>query len=1256
MKYCFEMMMKRLRAITVILLLVLLSEHASGLTVQFKQYLSTNDIKCLTLDNKNRLWVGTSNGFYIFNNSYQQFFSSFNRNNRDVPFLDVSLIVPFEDGALFSTQDKLYLFNVSLNEFREIKFNGNSSAPDAACLLDNYIYLYFSSENALVRYCIDSDQLEQFFLFNDYDHYNFEKIISVDSNHNLLILAEDERGLFELNISDKRLRKIDIFSEEIKSSTLCGIGDSLYVATLNDGLYCLSVSEDYKFTGKICNNGTSNGLANNNITACCIDPLKNRLYIGVEGVGVYVYELYDKKFYTLLESQDLLSVTSICNVGYDNIICLSPGGGLLSLKATFFKTFFRASRIRNTALSSSMVLSILPDESDGGIWLGTDGGGINKLFVYAKYENNHVDEYPLTIPEKISSMADFDRNSLLCLVKRKGFFLFNKKAGTLKPFSFSFVSNKDLIKQPYKNIMISQCGGNGIFIFNVAGKNYYYDTADGSYKSFTIVPEGKDDYVVKAYANQYHTLIQTNYSIYEINNRTLRVRRLYNSDVVIGTSASCTDGSIFFTIYNKIFRFNPSNSELQDFFELPDDNVFITTLCRDNNGLLWMVLSNNDVSYYNKSEEKYVSYPASLFADNHYTNYFSTLIQNNIYVSGAAGMLMLNTDDIESYGNISSISVSLRNISVNGTPIPAHSGKIRVPSGNSNVTFNFDVSNGDPFRADMLKYTLKSGKGGKQKVMYEQIDNKTDVTFNNLWPGNYVLDVSSRNYRGWQNSDTTFNFKVQRPFMSSIYAFMLYFLLVICFVFVLILFAQRDKRSRLDAARFQFTQERNDNKMESLVRIVHDLRSPLFIVMNRINSALSALEDKKKDYDKLSAAIPQVDKMTEMINTVLSQARGETSDYQMVTKKIIVNDWASQMVSSFQDRADSCGLVLKFVPDLSLKRISADLRLLESCLRNLLTNAIKYSDSGTIEVHTFRYDGKCRISVVDQGRGFTCTSDELFSKFFRESKEVNKAQGFGIGLSSVKEFSERMGGTAGAEHNPSGVGSTFWFEIPMFDENEAPAPVLFNFDTSKYSILVVDDNSDVTDYFKMEFRFLFRKVFAADNVASAMAIISKNSPDFVISDVMMSDADGVELCSLIKSNLATSHIPVALFSSNLDVVSNLSNLNKTGPDLIFSMPFDSKKVFQSVKDMLIERVRLRDRYLLGHLKQLSQDCIYSAADERFVAEFNSFCSRNSENAEMQLPFFAESLGITLEEVDIKFKYITGMSVAEFIKMNVNAKK
>lgn len=1241
--------MCKLRTIILLVLSVFFYGHVNGLSVQYKKYLPGHDVKCLTIDKSNRLWVGSSNGFYIFNNSYQLFYSSYNKNNHDNPFIDVSLIEPFDNGALFSTQDKLYQFNISLNEFNEVKLNGSSASPDAACRLDSYIYLFYGSENVLVRYSIDSGIIEPVFQFNDDNHYRFEKIVSVESDHNLLILADNENGLFEFNITSGQIRKVDIHSEEIKASTLCGIGDSLYVATLNDGLYCLSVSGGYKLTGRIYNDGTANGLANNDINACCIDPFKNRMYICVENVGVYVYELSDKTFYKLLESQELLSVPLICNVGYDNIICVSPGNGILNLKASFFKTFMKGSRERNISLSGSMVLSILPDKSDGGIWLGTDGGGINKLFIKSNYDDDFVYEYPLTGTEKISSMAECGSNSLLCLIKRKGFFLFNKKTGTLKPFSFSFVSNIDLIKQPYKNMMISQCGNSDIFVFNVNNDNYYYNTSTGHYESFTLIPEGKDDYVVKSYTNQYHTLIQTNYSIYEINNHTFRVRRLYNSDVLIGASASCIDGSIFFTENNKIFRFNPSNSELQEFFELPDNNVFISSLCRDNSGVLWMTLSNNDVSYFNKEENMYVSYPASLFADNHYTNYFSTLIQNRVYVSGTTGMLMIDPDDIASYGNVSNVSVSLRNISVNGVFVPINADRIVVPSVNSNVTFNLDVSNGDPFRADMLKYSLISVKGVRQKVVYELIDNKTSVTFNSLMPGNYILDISSRNYLGWQNSDTIFKFKVQRPFLSSIYAFLLYFLLVVCFIFVLILFAQRNKRARLEQARFQFTQERNDNKMESMVRIVHDLRSPLFIVMNRINSALVALKDKKSDYDKLSAALSQVDKMTQMINTVLSQARDDISDFQLVTQKINVNDWASQMVSNFQDRAESCGLTLNFVADLSLKRINADVRLLESCLRNLLTNAIKYSDSGTIVVQTKRYEGKCRISVIDQGRGFTCTSDELFSKYFRESKEENKAQGFGIGLSSVKDFSERMGGSAGAEHNASGIGSTFWFEVPMFDENEAPAPVLFNFDTSKYSILVVDDNSDVTDYFKMEFRYLFKKVLTADNVGSAMEIIGKYRPDFVISDVLMANTDGVELCSLIKKNLATSHIPVALFSSNLDVVSSLSDLNKTGPDLIFSMPFDSQKVFQSVKDMLIERVRLRDKYLLGHLKNLSTECIYSVADERFVAEFNSFCSRHSENSIKQLSFFAESLGMTLDDVDEKFRYITGMSAAEFIK-------
>lgn len=1247
MKYWYKLWVK-CKITAVVILLILLPERVCGINVQYKDYLPTSDVKCLTIDKATRLWVGVSNGFYILNNSFQSFFSSLDKSSES-PLIDVSLIEPYGGKALISASDKLFLFDISLETFREVKLDGNCLAPDAACHAGDYIYLYYSSGNILARFSTVSEQLERVQQFNEYDHYRFEKIVSVSSNPNLLILADNEKGLFELNLQNNRLKKIEVVSQEIKASTLCSYNDILYVATLDDGLFCMSVPDSYKLTGRFYCDGTENGLEDNNILACCIDSTKYRIYISVEGVGVYIYELSDGTCYKLLQSQDLLSVSQICNVGYDHIICVTSGNGISSVKSSFYKTFTRNSKETNTSLSHSSVLSILPDKSDGGIWLGTDGGGINKLFLYSDYDRNRVDGYPSTLPEKVACMTEYDENCLLCLLKRKGLYLFNKKTGGLKPLSLPFLNDNSVRMQSYRNLMISQCGSANIFIFNVGHENYFYEPKSGHYESFDILPDGSTDYVVKSYSNQYHTLIQTNYSIFEINNRTLRVRRLYNSNDYIGASAPCPDGSIFFAVKNVIFRFNPNKSEIKEVFVVPDENIFISSLCRDENGLLWMTFSDNDVAYYEIDNDRLVSYSFSNFADNCYTNNFANLIDGRIFISGAAGMLMLEPGIHDAFDRENQISLEFRSMYVNGVPVSDLVDRIVIPDGNSNVTFSFDVSNGDPLRSDMLKYSLVSNRKG---LVYEFVDNEPSVTFYHLMPGNYKLEVSAKGSTGWQSTGVLFKFKVNRPFMSSIYAFFLYFLLVSGLVVLLYMLSQRRKEEKIAQVRLMFTQEKKDNKIEQIARTVHDLRSPLFIVMNRINTALDALADKKSDHDKLSAALPQIDKMTEMINTVLSQVKEENSDYQLFLQSININDWVTQMLSNFQDRAESCGLCLKFVADLSLKRIDSDKRLLESCLRNLLTNAIKYSDSGTIVVRTLRNNGKCRFSVEDQGRGFTCSPDELFKKFFRESKEAGKASGFGIGLSSVKDFAEKLGGSAGAEHNPSGVGSTFWFEVPLFDENEVHnSSVLSNFDTTSYSILVVDDNKDVTDFFKTEFRYLFKKILSAQSVASALEIIRNSQPDFVISDVLFPDMSGVEMCIQIKTNLVMSHIPVALFSSNSEAMSDMANEPKTGPDLIFSMPFDSKMIFQSVKEMLIERVNLQNRYLNGNLRQLSADCTLSIADERFVTEFNTFCAQNPDNALKNISAFAASLGVTQELVDMKFKRLTGMVASEFLKAN-----
>lgn len=380
--------------------------------------------------------------------------------------------------------------------------------------------------------------------------------------------------------------------------------------------------------------------------------------------------------------------------------------------------------------------------------------------------------------------------------------------------------------------------------------------------------------------------------------------------------------------------------------------------------------------------------------------------------------------------------------------------------------------------------------------------------------------------------------------------------------------------------------------------------------------------------------------------------------------------WIEQLVADFRPEAQLKGISILYNPEPAVDTLCFDKEKCTTILINLLINALKYSpENSLIHVATSLSDDKSRvrISVSDEGPGLKDVDiNNLFIRFYQGN---NSRPGTGIGLSYSKILAEQHGGSIGAYDHGNMSGSTFWFELPRdiqpgkmtlqpqayLNELLAPTQEVESIpddmqkkeDTQSCTLLIVDDNKDLTDYLSSALKGKFKEIRVAYDGEEALRICHESSPDIIVSDIQMPRMNGYELCKHIKEDLAISHIPVILLTARNDEESQLFGY-KNGADAYLTKPFEVDILYTVIQSQLENRERIRLRYTeAGPLPQ-PQESTFSSADEKFLNRLNKLISENLDNPQLGVSFLCTELGISRAGLYNKLKALAGMGSNDYI--------
>lgn len=457
-------------------------------------------------------------------------------------------------------------------------------------------------------------------------------------------------------------------------------------------------------------------------------------------------------------------------------------------------------------------------------------------------------------------------------------------------------------------------------------------------------------------------------------------------------------------------------------------------------------------------------------------------------------------------------------------------------------------------------------------------------------------------------------------------------------------------------------------KLQFFTNVSHEIKTPLTLILGPLNKLSKELPPDSPLADDIHIIKKNADRLKRVVSQLLDFRKVESNKMDMRVAEIDLVTFIEDVSSYFDNMAQSKQIQYSFQHDVSSVMLWVDTDKMEKILTNLLSNAFKFTpDGGTVTIRLQDHAGYVILSVEDNGKGIQPQNlSSVFDQFFT----ADHLTGTGIGLHLTHEFVGMHKGSIRVESEP-GKRTVFFVELPKgkshFDESCVFAPSVTelssgvaNLDTREmdeivnrtydYTILIVEDDPDINAYLQKELKPNFR-ILTAENGLVAVDILAKENVSLVISDVMMPEMNGYELCKRIKSDIVFSHIPVILLTALSDDKQRMYGI-ASGADEFIQKPFNIEEVKLRIVRLLEERARLRNAFAQELQSPAASGLKTDKAesmDELFMRKFMALIEESYPDSNFSIEKASEMLGLSRVHLYRKVKELTGVTPTDFLR-------
>ena len=456
-------------------------------------------------------------------------------------------------------------------------------------------------------------------------------------------------------------------------------------------------------------------------------------------------------------------------------------------------------------------------------------------------------------------------------------------------------------------------------------------------------------------------------------------------------------------------------------------------------------------------------------------------------------------------------------------------------------------------------------------------------------------------------------------------------------------------------------------KLQFFTNVSHEVRTPLTLILAPLDRLIISLRESPYASD-LGLIQKNANRLLRVINQILDFRKVEGKQEKLAVREIDLVPFVGEIKSYFDSMASVRAIAYTFTSSIKQCTLWIDPDLLEKVFVNLLSNAFKFTpEGGSVRIELTEEEDRVFIQVIDTGSGIQPGNlPHLFDRFYTEDRSM----GTGIGLHLVKEYIHMHGGEIRVESEP-GQRTTFTvclrkgkahfedsdlmetsvshqaYEASRLDDSETHKMLS---KTYPYTILITEDDDEVRCFLERELSPHFKTRTAA-NGKDALRVLEEEEISLVVSDVMMPEMNGFELCRMIKSQLPFSHIPVILLTALTDERQRIFGITGGADDYI-QKPFHTDYVKIKIIHLLQERQKLRER-LLEKLRDnkllLSEPEKVESIDDAFLRKFAEQIEAVYADPEYNVEKLSETLGLSRGHLHRKIKELTGTSPVEFLR-------
>lgn len=1242
--------------------------------------IQANNIHAIHEDDNLNTWLLTDNGLYLLSPDNQQINNIFSESQTKSKRVsqDFYCAEEFDNHIWFGSDDgRIWIYNKQDGRFELLKAPTSSNVKHIESMNDNNIVIVTSTDGFII-YNSQSKEMTKY-NSSSLPEMKTNEIIScyVDKAENIW-LETNQLGVYKFDTNTRKIKHFTLkiesaisnvfppnffifedksdriwvhlrgggfayydrsddilvpFHNEPNSPTwrfsnmmhagFCDRQGNLWLSTRSHGLEKIIFNNDV-FKSTIVDPNIHSTI-NNDIRAILEDKKRN-LWISSKGGRVFVYNSTGTQLGYICEDGKIGFDKPITGITYSlleddrqNIWLGTKGEGIYKLTPTGSGLHYKIENYKYSAgdlysLSDNSVYSIFQDKKKR-IWIGTYGGGLNlfdeerKRFINHK---NNLKNYPIQHGSQIRIISS-DKYGNVCVGTTLGLIIFSPRFA--KPESIEY---KSYIRVPGNNESIS---ANDIYdICTTYDGNTYIATFGGGINK--INETDKDGYPVSF------------------------------------LSYTTKEGL-------------PSN--------------VILTLVEDKSHNIWVVTEGNITRFDPKavSFETYSEINRLIQGQNFSEGARYTSSDGTVHFGYSKGFISVNPEkiqknDFKPYIALTRLQIANKDVPIGEeSPLISNLDYLKSIQLNHKQNFiNIEFAALDFIETKKIDYAYKLDGFDSDWIISQK---QRVANYTNLSPGKYIFRVKSTNSDGiWMENEHTLQIHITPSFWQTGWAYLLYFIFGFSLLFIILrtifIFYRLKYRVRME-------HEQTEMKTRFFTDISHEIRTPLTMIVTPIENMLDDEKTPNEIKSQLQLVLKNANRMLRMVNQIL--------DFRKIQKQKInlqetnIGEYISEICNNFSKTAEAKNISLSINNTAKDQKVWIDLDSIEKMVFNLLSNAIKYTSFGKsikVNIIYLKKDHSIAFQVKDEGKGMSKDiQNKLFTRFASFNKDRNKPS-TGIGLSIVKEVADKHHARILVDSEIN-KGSSFTVIFPIgLDHFRNDPNITYDYETEKgtelnnngdindtnqenhaietnrkFSILVAEDDTDLRKFIVTVLNPYY-EVIEAENGKIGYDIAKRSQPDFILSDIMMPETDGVEFLQKIRTTHETSHIPFILLTAKTDIETKISGLDYGADDYI-TKPFSVKYLKARIENILKQRKHLYNLYIkeketvnLSDNKKTEKSQLYiTPQDELFLNKVKEEVEKNIDNSNFLVDDLVTSVSMSRTVFFKKLKSLTGLPPIEFIR-------